>query len=520
MRGRSSSFLGFIMTAVVAVPSAAFVMQRTVLDNEPEHRMELTSASGNVSIANSLEGQAILTAAPMIPGSQTTGTIELANTGDSDERLVLDAGAPVDQPGPGGGRLSERLTLRVEDVSGSGPPQVVYSGALTGLNLKALGTLDEDARRIYRFVVTFPDGGANGADNAYQGSSASIGFSWSVTASGPAEPPAEASLPEQVVADAPLAYWPLDGSQSTMADLVGGHSGEFANSVTTAEGPAPGGDSAAWFDGQSGYGYVNGIAAPTQGYTMEAWVRPASTRDMIIMEHGTAGTVAVRSGRFVFRHAGTTIGSDVAAVINRWQQVVGTWDADSGGAELYVDGELVASGTATGRPSGSATLFAGRGNWDGVGSFHGAMAQVSYFPSSLDAGRVGAHWIAGRVTEAAPTNPPEPSTPSGPAPSTPSEPTPPADGGTPAVPAPTCPGSVTAQGGSTSMWSILKSRANAAAKARAKQAKQAKQRKSSKSRGAKARGAKARAQAAQRKKQNAAKRAACARATEKRSSGG
>ena len=36
----------------------------------------------------------------MLPGQQATGTVTISNTGDGPERLTLDTGTPVDQPGP------------------------------------------------------------------------------------------------------------------------------------------------------------------------------------------------------------------------------------------------------------------------------------------------------------------------------------------------------------------------------------------------------------------------------------
>lgn len=529
MRGRSSTLLGFVLTAVVAVPSAAFVMQRT-LERGPDHKMELMSATGAVSITNSLEGQAILTAAPMIPGTSVTGTVNLVNTGDAAERLTLDASDPVDHPGPGGGRLSERLRLRVEDVSTDGNPQTVFAGPLADLEQAGLGTLDEDERRTYRFVVTFPDGGADGADNAFQGSSASVDFEWIVDAAGPAEPPASAPLEQQVTSDAPAAYWPLDGSQSGMADAAGDHAGAYANDVAAAAGAAPGGGTAAWFDGVSAYAYVDQIAAPSQAYTMEAWVKPATNRDMAILEHGAGGALAISGGRFALRHLDTTVRSSVAPVTGRWHQVVGTWDAASGNARLYVDGALAAEKPVAGLPSGSATFFVGRDNAAGS-FFHGAIAQVSYYPSSLTGARVSAHWAAGKVAGTEPPAPvdPQPPTPADPGPSTPTppgdpapapaDPAPVADPGTSTAPGASCPGTVSAQGGHSTMWSILNARAKArnAAKARAIAKAQARARAKSKSR-AKVRGkvrAKVRAKPAAATKKT--KRTACtgARATQR-----
>ncbi|MFL5845333.1 MAG: LamG domain-containing protein [Solirubrobacteraceae bacterium] len=489
IRGRSSTLLGFIVTAAVAVPSAAFVMQRT-LDTAPEHRMELTSSTGALTIANSRDGQAILTAAPMVPGTSTSGTINLENTGDSTETLTLDAGQATDSPGPGGGRLSQRLVLRVEDVSTS-VTQTVYSGPLTQLDLAALGTLDKHERRTYRFVVTFPDGGANGADNAYQGSSASIDFEWLIAAGGPATPPADAPLEQQVAADAPQAYWPLDGSQSEMNDISGNHTGAWSNTVTTAPGTAPGGGKAAFFDGEAGYGYVNGLAAFTQAYTVEAWVNPADSSDMTIVEHGGVGSLTIENGQFVFRHLGTAVtatgssssrgssslagSSESSATPGTWHLVIGTWNVD-GSARLYVDGALVARATVSGTPSGNSTFFVGRGNTLANSFFHGAMAQVAYYGSDLDADRVNAHWQAGKVAATAPPVDPGTTDPGTTDPGTPS--TPSTDPGTPPTqtptqtnpdqPSTTCPGSVAAQGGQSSMWAILNARAKARAKAKAK----------------------------------------------------
>ena len=76
--------------------------------------------------------------------------------------------------------------------------------------------------------------------------------------------------------------------------------------------------------------------------------------------------------------------------------------------------------------------------------------------------------------------------------------------------APACPGAVNAQGGEASMWSILKARADAAAKAKAKKAKQAKKRKKARS--------KVRGQARKASKSKpTAKRNACGRAATQRS---
>lgn len=460
-RHRGFSLVGLVVTAAIAVPSLALVMKNT-LDSAPQHKLQLTSASGAVSISNSQEGQAILQAQPMLPGQTSTGTVRLANTGDGPESLVLDAGTPVDRPGPGGGHLSVRLRLRVDDVT-SGSAQTVYDGALTGLHLADLGTWQKDESRTYRFVVSFPDGGANGADNAYQGSSASIAFTWTAGAAGPSAPPADAPYDQQVAADDPLGYWPLDGSQASMGDAAGNHSGQFSNSVTTADVPAPGGGNASSFDGTTSYGYVPSLPAPTHAYTVEVWVRPADTNDALILDHGAGPALGILDGHFVFRQTDKILTSSTTVEPDRWWHLVGTWDATTGDARLYVDGHLSDETTAPTAPSGAATLYIGRGSWTTGTStssefFHGDMAQVSYYGASLAPDRVEAHFKAGEVTQTAAV-PSTPSTPPGQSdsgsapPSTPGAP-PSSGGGTAQPPAstPTTPNTcpkVSTQGGSS-----------------------------------------------------------------------
>jgi hypothetical protein len=457
VRGRGSSIVGLVVTAVIAVPSMALVVRNMTDNSAPQHDLELTSASGAVTISNSQDGQAILQARPMLPGQEASGTVQLVNTGDGPESLTLDSNDPVDQPGPGGGHLSDRLLLRVYDLSSSS--RLVYDGSLTGLHLADLGTWSKGESHTFRFVVTFPDGGANGADNAYQGSAASIGFSWTAGAAGPTEPAPTAPYDQQIAADNPSAYWPLDGSQSTADDAAGNHDAQFSNSVTTAQG-APGGGLASAFDGTSSYAYVPSLPAPTGSYTIEAWVRPADTRDQMILDHGAGAAFGILGGHFVFRQTDVVLTSSATVEAGRWWHLVGEWNRGTRDARFYVDGHLSAETTAPTAPSGSSTFYIGRGSWTSGGSapsefFHGDVGQVGYYGSLLTADRIAAHYDSGQATAQSSTPSPPSSAPSdsgSPPSSSPPDSSPPSsDQGTPTTitktPAKsTCP-SVTAQSG-------------------------------------------------------------------------
>jgi spore coat-associated protein N len=140
--------------------------------------------SGTLSMSNSRDGSAILTATGMGPGRQATGTVQIGNDGDLGGDFTLSKSNLSDSPGPLGGALSSRLLLSVQDVTGA--PVTVYSGRLDGMGPVALGAMAPGAARTYRFTVTFPDGGA--PDNAYRSSAASVQFDWTATSDGSTPP--------------------------------------------------------------------------------------------------------------------------------------------------------------------------------------------------------------------------------------------------------------------------------------------------------------------------------------------
>jgi hypothetical protein len=142
---------------------------------------ELVDASGALSLSNSREGAAILSAGALRPGGATSGTVTIGNRGGTPALLALEAAVENEAPGPGGGRLSERLQLTVADEGGT----VLYSGGVAGLNRLAAGTLASAGRRTYAITATVPaDTG-----NAYQGAQVALRFTWSAAAPEPAAAP-------------------------------------------------------------------------------------------------------------------------------------------------------------------------------------------------------------------------------------------------------------------------------------------------------------------------------------------
>jgi hypothetical protein len=160
-------------------------------------------ATGPLSIGNSREGSAVLTAAGMAPGQSQTGVVDIQNASSTDATFAL-ARSNVT-----GTALAGSLSLSVVDCgtfagptapSCDGADPQVYSGALNGLPSTSLGSFAAGVTHRYRFLVTFPNG-APTHDNALQGLSTSVHFDWSADA--PEPPPTTTPDPPPVTTTAP-----------------------------------------------------------------------------------------------------------------------------------------------------------------------------------------------------------------------------------------------------------------------------------------------------------------------------
>jgi hypothetical protein len=153
---------------------------------EPASPALLLASGGTIELSNSLDGAAVFTAQNMRPGSSSAGTVSVSNTSAVDGAFSLSQAGLVDTPGPLGGRLSDRVRLNVEEVSGGGSTaQSLYYGVLAGLGTRPLGTLRAGQTRAYRFTVDWPDGGpaaAGAGDNLFQSAALRVDYVW--TASG------------------------------------------------------------------------------------------------------------------------------------------------------------------------------------------------------------------------------------------------------------------------------------------------------------------------------------------------
>jgi spore coat-associated protein N len=139
-----------------------------------------TFAAGTLSILNSKEASAVLTASGMKPGDSATGTVDVQNNGSLSGAFTLSRSNISDSDGTY--PMSAKLDLVVKDCGdfSSGTPTcdagdpVKYTGTIAAMGSTALGTFAASEKHRYQFAVTFN----SGANNNYQGDSSSVEFDW------------------------------------------------------------------------------------------------------------------------------------------------------------------------------------------------------------------------------------------------------------------------------------------------------------------------------------------------------
>ena len=101
-------------------------------------------------------------------------TFSVTNSSTAAAKLVVTPTAVSDRPGPLGGRLSDRLILRITDADGTPRTSTVLSAA----GVTPLPTVRARSSRTWLVTLDFPDGGTPASsttgDNVFQGSDMSF----------------------------------------------------------------------------------------------------------------------------------------------------------------------------------------------------------------------------------------------------------------------------------------------------------------------------------------------------------
>lgn len=166
--GRNSKKLIIALVAIV-VAAVVVIFSFSLFTSSSANPGNMV-ASGNMEIANSEEGLAILTVADLLPGESANGTVQITNVGDAEGDFTLTASNLADTPATPA--FSSVLTLVVTDGTTE-----VYNGSLASLGTVDLGTWQPDEQRTYAFAVTFDAA----AGNEFQGAQTTLDLTWDAT---------------------------------------------------------------------------------------------------------------------------------------------------------------------------------------------------------------------------------------------------------------------------------------------------------------------------------------------------
>ncbi|MEJ2703551.1 MAG: LamG domain-containing protein [Sedimentisphaerales bacterium] len=193
-----------------------------------------------------------------------------------------------------------------------------------------------------------------------------------------------------------IHHWKLDENTDAGAtvavDSVGGLNGDIEG-ATSAPGRLGG---ALSFDGADDVVTVDGFIPPEQG-TVAFWINPAMAKSKErILGAGGDYEVWLRSNgelkNELFDGGSTTVGTGAGALnANEWNHVATTYDAATTGVEIYLDGELRASGLANApsTPTDTTLLFGHRGGAAAGEHYGGLLDDVRIYDNILSATEVG-----------------------------------------------------------------------------------------------------------------------------------
>ena len=211
-----------------------------------------------------------------------------------------------------------------------------------------------------------------------------------------------------------LAAYPFGHTgHPTLNDISGNNQTltQVGNVAFRSTAPTPPRTSSARLDGASSL-TMGSTAAVTGAFTVEGWVRPASHREssrIVDYGGGTDNILLVASEatsgkpQFIVNRSGSGVLGLTAPdslPLNVWSHVAGVINSDRSAA-LYVNGRLVASGTATALPNvtGSISGLIGGNRWVNT-TVNGGMADVRIWSVGRTLAEIQSSMPVGSITGA------------------------------------------------------------------------------------------------------------------------
>lgn len=162
---RRAAFIGVVLTLTV---------MGSAWGRDVPKQDSLSVTTDGKLVASAASDTAVLYSTDLFPGASRHGTVTISNHGDTVAELKLRT-TVHDTPGALGGRLSDTLVLRIDEVDAAGRPHELWSGRLAAIPPIRQRALAGGARRTFRLTVTLP----SDAPNDVQGSAATMDLRWS-----------------------------------------------------------------------------------------------------------------------------------------------------------------------------------------------------------------------------------------------------------------------------------------------------------------------------------------------------
>ena len=161
------------LLSLVVLALLAFTLKAVVFSGASFTASSVNPATvftaGILSHTNDQDGVVMIAASGLVPGASSTGSLGLTDGGNVPGRFTLSASGLTDTPGAP--RLSDALTLTVEDVTGTAT--TLYQGSVAAFSAVDLGTISPGDARSYSFTLAYPEGTA---DAALQGAAMTLGL--------------------------------------------------------------------------------------------------------------------------------------------------------------------------------------------------------------------------------------------------------------------------------------------------------------------------------------------------------
>lgn len=233
-------------------------------------------------------------------------------------------------------------------------------------------------------------------------------------------PRATANYDATILADGPVAFWPLNETSGTTAtDTTGnGHSGSYVGTAgtnyTLGQAGIGDGETAVLFDGSAGYVDVATVPTTvTNTWSLEAWIKLSTTsglgNDLLVVANGkdaspgafgmglSTGNMEV-GPREVAAYSGGTAEEGLGAVVNdtSWHYIAIVCNG-SGSTQAYLDG--TATGSAKSQsytvPTGSLFIAAyEQSSGTPYRVFPGTIAKAAIYNKALTATQISNHYAA------------------------------------------------------------------------------------------------------------------------------